>query len=323
MAKAGAGEGELEVGYGQGKAPGDRGRARRARQAPGGQAAAGETAPEAKEAALARQARGTRAPRRAHDGKAEGEGPAGGEGGPAQKTRAKPGHAPAGKPTGPQGGPEAAKAQPAAKDKAPKPSGVLTRAAGPAREHGPAKEHGTEAGAHDALPAPGEASVAPVEALANEGGAVATAKEEAVATTEETPEEAVATAKEELSDELFLRHQRELLEGERNNYVRQAEELRREAEALALEHEPGDVQFDEEGGEGGTANVDRELDLHLSQQAQAAIEEIDAALAKIDQGTYGLCENCGAPIPRARLEALPHARLCVACKSGGLAARRQ
>ena len=122
---------------------------------------------------------------------------------------------------------------------------------------------------------------------------------------------------------LFLEHQRELLVEERNNYMRQAEELRAQAEALALEHEPGDVQFDEEGGEGGTSNVDRELDLHLSAQAQAAIEEIDAALAKIEAGTYGLCENCGSLIPRARLEALPHARLCVACKSGGLTARRQ
>jgi len=123
--------------------------------------------------------------------------------------------------------------------------------------------------------------------------------------------------------DLFFEHQRALLAAERNNYTRQAEELRAQAEALALEHEPGDVQFDEEGGEGGTANVDRELDLHLSAQAQAAIEEIDAALAKIAAGTYGLCESCGNPVPKARLEALPHARLCVSCKSGGLTTRRQ
>jgi DnaK suppressor protein len=130
------------------------------------------------------------------------------------------------------------------------------------------------------------------------------------------------TAGDEARD-LFLEHQRTLLAAERNNYTRQAEELRAQAEALALEHEPGDVQFDEEGGEGGTANVDRELDLHLSAQAQAAIEEIDAALAKIAEGTYGFCESCGNPVPKARLEALPHARLCVSCKSGGLTARRQ
>jgi DnaK suppressor protein len=123
--------------------------------------------------------------------------------------------------------------------------------------------------------------------------------------------------------EVFLEQQRALLMAERRNYTRQAEELRAQAEALALEHEPGDVQFDEEGGEGGTANVDRELDLHLSAQAHAAIEEIDAALEKITAGTYGFCESCGSPVPKARLEALPHARLCVSCKSGGLSARRQ
>jgi DnaK suppressor protein len=130
-------------------------------------------------------------------------------------------------------------------------------------------------------------------------------------------------ASDEEPNDLYLEHQQELLRAERNNYTRQAAELKAQAEALALEHEPGDVQFDEEGGEGGTANVDRELDLHLSAQAQAAIEEIDAAMAKIAAGTYGFCESCGNPVPRARLEALPHARLCVSCKSGGLSARRQ
>jgi len=120
----------------------------------------------------------------------------------------------------------------------------------------------------------------------------------------------------------FLEEARTLLLSERENYTRQADELKAQADLLALEHEPGDVQFDEEGGEGGTSNVDRELDLVLSAQARAAVEEIDRALLKIDAGTYGRCERCGNEIPRARLEALPHAALCVACKSGGLSSRR-
>ncbi|MHB1928753.1 MAG: TraR/DksA family transcriptional regulator [Acidimicrobiales bacterium] len=120
----------------------------------------------------------------------------------------------------------------------------------------------------------------------------------------------------------FLEKQRAALVAERANYMRQADELKAEADSLALEHEPGDVQFDEEGGEGGTSNVDRELDLVLSAQARAAIEEIDRALAKIGAGTYGVCERCGQPIAQARLEALPYASLCVACKSGGLSSRR-
>jgi DnaK suppressor protein len=120
----------------------------------------------------------------------------------------------------------------------------------------------------------------------------------------------------------FLAAQRKLLMDERQTYISSAEALKAQADSLALEHEPGDVQFDEEGGEGGTANVDREIDLHLSAQARATVVEIDRALAKIADGTYGVCEQCGDPIPDARLQALPYAALCVSCKSGGLSSRR-
>jgi DnaK suppressor protein len=119
----------------------------------------------------------------------------------------------------------------------------------------------------------------------------------------------------------FFEKQREKLLEERATYTHQAESLRLEAEQLAEEMEPGDIQFDEESGEGATMNVERERDLTLSAQASAAVDEINRALAKIEAGTYGLCEQCGQPIVRARLEALPYASLCVACKSGGLSRR--
>jgi len=119
----------------------------------------------------------------------------------------------------------------------------------------------------------------------------------------------------------FLEEQRTLLLEERAIYKGQATDLRAEADSLALEREPGDVQFDEESGEGGTVTVDRERNLALSAQASAAVEEIDDALRKIERKTYGGCERCFQPIPKARLRALPFARLCVACKSGGLSRR--
>jgi DnaK suppressor protein len=122
-------------------------------------------------------------------------------------------------------------------------------------------------------------------------------------------------------DQALLERQRQLLLEERATYVEQASALRAEAESLVEEMEPGDIQFDEESGEGGTVTVDRERDLALSAQALAAVEEIDAALQRIERGTYGVCENCGELIPAARLEALPYARLCIACKSGGLSRR--
>ena len=123
------------------------------------------------------------------------------------------------------------------------------------------------------------------------------------------------------SPDRFFDEQRSLLLAEREASLRQAESLRAEAAQLAEEMEPGDTQFDEESGEGGTLNVERERDLALSAQALSAVEEIDRALAKIDAGTYGTCEGCGQPIPKARLKALPYATLCVGCKSGGLSRR--
>lgn len=119
----------------------------------------------------------------------------------------------------------------------------------------------------------------------------------------------------------FLEGQLAELESERANYLRQAESLQAEADSLTEDREPGDVQFDEESGEGDTLAVERERDLALSAQARAAIEQIDAAIDKIHAGTYGHCDNCGNPIPKERLKALPYAALCVKCKSGGLGLR--
>jgi RNA polymerase-binding transcription factor DksA len=122
-------------------------------------------------------------------------------------------------------------------------------------------------------------------------------------------------------DTKFLDEVRELLQAERAIYQEQAVSLRAEADSLALEREPGDVQFDEESGEGGTVTVDRERNLALSGQATLAVEEIDDALRRIADKSYGYCERCFQPIPKPRLRALPYARLCVACKSGGLSRR--
>ena len=119
----------------------------------------------------------------------------------------------------------------------------------------------------------------------------------------------------------FQESQKKLLLEERENYTRQATALRAEADQLAQDRDPGDVQFDEESGQGDSMNVERERDLALSAQALYAVEEIDEALAKLEVGTYGVCEKCGENIPKERLKALPHAALCVKCKSGGLSRR--
>ena len=116
----------------------------------------------------------------------------------------------------------------------------------------------------------------------------------------------------------FLEGQLQALTEERATYLHQAESLQAEADSLTEDREPGDVQFDEESGEGDTLAVERERDLALSAQARAAIEQIDRAIEKIHDGSYGKCDSCGTGIPKERLRALPYAALCVKCKSGGL-----
>ena len=116
----------------------------------------------------------------------------------------------------------------------------------------------------------------------------------------------------------FLEGQLQALTEERATYLHQAESLQAEADSLTEDREPGDVQFDEESGEGDTLAVERERDLALSAQARAAIEQIDRAIEKIHDGSYGKCDTCGTTIPKERLRALPYAALCVKCKSGGL-----
>ena len=67
----------------------------------------------------------------------------------------------------------------------------------------------------------------------------------------------------------------------------------------------GDVQFDDESGEGDTLVVERERDLALSAQARQTIADIDAALARIEDGTYGFSVVSGRPIPKERLRGHP------------------
>jgi RNA polymerase-binding protein DksA len=60
-----------------------------------------------------------------------------------------------------------------------------------------------------------------------------------------------------------------------------------------------------------TATYDRELDEGLGDGAQYTLDEIEAALGRIEDGTYGVCEVCGKPIGAERLTAIPWTRLCI------------
>ena len=122
-------------------------------------------------------------------------------------------------------------------------------------------------------------------------------------------------------DKKFLDEMKAALLEERSRYVYSAESLKAEADALVESREPGDVQFDEESGEGDTLAVERERDLALSAHARQAVEEIDAALERLEQGTYGICVVSEKPIPKERLRAIPWAAERVEYKAGGFGLR--
>jgi DnaK suppressor protein len=75
-----------------------------------------------------------------------------------------------------------------------------------------------------------------------------------------------------------------------------------------------DAVFDNHLADTATVTYDRELDYTLEENSEHMLGEIDAALKRIETGTYGECTNCGKQIPAERLEARPWATLCIDCQ---------
>jgi RNA polymerase-binding protein DksA len=64
----------------------------------------------------------------------------------------------------------------------------------------------------------------------------------------------------------------------------------------------------------GTDAMEREKAFHFASKSGRLLYHIDEALRRLRKGEYGNCQSCGKPIQKARLEAVPHARLCIECK---------
>jgi DnaK suppressor protein len=62
-------------------------------------------------------------------------------------------------------------------------------------------------------------------------------------------------------------------------------------------------------------SIEKEIMFELSDVERTTLDQIEAALRKIDKGSYGLCESCQKPIAKPRLDALPFARYCITCQS--------
>jgi DnaK suppressor protein len=98
---------------------------------------------------------------------------------------------------------------------------------------------------------------------------------------------------------------RGLLLHERSVQTDQAEEQGRTGVELRADPDTALGQFE----------VDWELAEVMVEWSEEAIEEIERALARLEDGSYGRCEHCSGPIPLQRLEAIPHARFCVPCQA--------
>ena len=76
----------------------------------------------------------------------------------------------------------------------------------------------------------------------------------------------------------------------------------------------GEVALSEDFADAGTATFDRERDLSLQNNSRDIVAQINKALMRIADGSYGTCERCGRSITAARLQTLPHVSLCQDCK---------
>ncbi|WGW11361.1 TraR/DksA C4-type zinc finger protein [Saxibacter everestensis] len=105
----------------------------------------------------------------------------------------------------------------------------------------------------------------------------------------------------------------------RENLLAARSDAQRRSEALAHEHADiiAATQFaaidDEHDPEGSTIAYERTQTAQLLADTHDEVNEIDAALLRVEDGSYGKCQQCGEPIAPARLEALPATRLCLSC----------
>jgi DnaK suppressor protein len=103
---------------------------------------------------------------------------------------------------------------------------------------------------------------------------------------------------------------RATLEAERDELRSQLDEL------PAAPRDPmAAVSFGKRVGEGTTQAVERIAQVSAARSLDAKLRDVERALAKLDEGSYGTCDNCGGPIGAERLAAIPSAVRCVACAS--------
>lgn len=120
----------------------------------------------------------------------------------------------------------------------------------------------------------------------------------------------------------FVVGQRNELNARRRSSREQLDRLSVAIDELAEAGSTLDLGDDEGFGEADSVHVERDRILSLQAQARMRLDQIEAAIRRLEAGTYGACRTCRRPIPVARLETLPEATQCVDCASGSVLRRR-
>lgn len=107
---------------------------------------------------------------------------------------------------------------------------------------------------------------------------------------------------------------RTMLEDERGRVVAAIDNLHNEHPGSISDETGEEAVYDNHLADTATETYDRELDYSLEENSEHVLTEINAALKRIEDGTYGQCTNCGRQIPEERLEARPYATLCIECQ---------
>jgi DnaK suppressor protein len=107
---------------------------------------------------------------------------------------------------------------------------------------------------------------------------------------------------------------REALLEERDRVTAAIQNLHADHPGTISDETGEDAVYDNHLADTATETYDRELDYTLEENSEHVLRDIDAALKRIEDGTYGTCTNCGKQIPEERLEARPWATLCIDCQ---------
>jgi len=119
--------------------------------------------------------------------------------------------------------------------------------------------------------------------------------------------------KTKLPKEVLLKLQKALLK-KRARIMGNVEKLEEESFMNSQKDFSGDISgYKTHIADIGSDASGMELMLGLASNQQKLLQQVNEALARIEDGTYGFCQMCGKPIPQARLEAIPEAELCLNC----------